>query len=124
MKRIIIATLLLISVIVIYASTVAFITNSCEQTKSLVEKAVSSYQQDKNARKETEKLKKYWDKEEKMLSAFVNHDHIDEIELSISSLNIYAQNGDDKMFYMYADSIKTLIHQVLEDTKITPSSIF
>ncbi len=124
MKRLIIAIILFISVIVIYISTVSYIINSCENTRDLVDKAVMSFKENKDANNETEYLKEYWDKEEKILSAFVNHDHIDEIELSISSLNIYAKNGDEKMFYMYADSIKTLIHQVLEDTKITPSSIF
>ena len=50
--------------------------------------------------------------------------HIDEIELAISTLTVYAKEKDNILFYEYADTIEILLHQIVEETKITTHSIF
>ena len=124
MKRLIIAAVLFILVIAIYLTSLFYIKNSCNKTQILLDNTISAYKQNHTAKNEAEKLKKYWDKKEKVLSVFVNHNRIDDIEKAISLLNIYAKEKNNIIFYEYADNIKVLIHQILEDTKISSHSIF
>ncbi len=124
MKRLIIAAVLLALVIATYLSSLYYITDSCEKAENLLETSVCVYKQEKTAEKEARNLEKYWDKKEKTLSVFVNHDRIDDIEKAISLLNVYAKTKDNELFYEYADNVKVLIHQIMEDTKITMHSIF
>lgn len=124
MKRLIIAGVLFVLVVAIYISSVIYITNSCDKANELLDKSISVYDKNYTAKNEAKKLKEYWDKKEKLLSVFVNHNRIDDIEQAISLLNVYAKREKDPLFYEYADTVKILIHQILEDTKITMHSIF
>jgi hypothetical protein len=124
MKRLIIAGVLFVSVIIIYLISVFYITNSCDKARQLLNDSVTIYTKNSTAVTEAKKLEDYWDKKEKLLSVFVNHNRIDDIEQAISLLNVYAKNEKDPLFYEYADTVKVLIHQILEDTKITIHSIF
>ena len=124
MKRLIIAGVLFVSVIAIYLISVFYITNSCDKARQLLNNSVSVYTEKATAVSEAKKLEDYWDKKEKILSVFVNHERIDDIEQAISLLNVYAKSEKDPLFYEYADTVKILIHQILEDTKITIHSIF
>jgi hypothetical protein len=124
MRRLIPASIIFALVILTYFFSTKYITKSCESTTKLLQKSVEAYKENHTAEKETEKIKKFWQKEEKTLSFFVNHEHIDEIELAISTLNVYAKEKDNVLFYEYADTIKVLLHQIVEETKITTHSIF
>ncbi len=124
MKRLIIAGVIFILVVATYLTSLFYITDSCEKAKKLLDNSVSVYKQEKTAVKEAKEFEDYWDKREKTLSVFVNHDRIDDIEKAISLLNIYAKEKDNILFYEYADTVEVLIHQIMEDTKITTHSIF
>jgi len=124
MKRLIPASIIFVLVIITYFTSLYFITESCDKAKSLLETSVQTYSQQKTAEKEAKKFKNFWDKKEKVLSVFVNHDRIDDIERAISLLNVYAKSPDNELFYEYADTVRILIHQLMEDTKITVHSIF
>ncbi len=124
MKRLIIAALLFALVIATYASSYFYISKSCETAKSMLNSSVEIYKEQKTAETEAHKLEEYWDKKEKTLSVFVNHDRIDDIERAISLLNVYAKSKDNELFYEYADTVRILLHQIMEDTKITMHSIF
>ena len=124
MKRLIPAGIIFALVVLTYFLSTEYITKSCENTNELLQKSVEAYKENHTAEKETEKIKKFWQKEEKILSFFVNHEHIDEIEQAISTLNVYAKEKDNVLFYEYADTIKVLLHQIVEETKITTHSIF
>ena len=90
----------------------------------MLDDTIKTYKEEKNAEDNAKNLKKYWEKEEKILSLFINHNHIDEVEQSISSLNVYAKEKDNVIFYEYADKIRVLLHQIIEDTKLSAHSIF
>ncbi len=124
MKRLIPASIIFVLVILTYFLSLNHITKSCENTNKLLDKSVEAYKENQTAEKEAEKIKKFWQKEEKTLSFFVNHEHIDEIEQAISTLNVYAKEKDNILFYEYADAIRVLLHQIVEETKITTHSIF
>ncbi len=124
MKRLIIAGVLFILVITVYISSVIYITNSCDKAYELLDKSISVYNKNDTAKSEAKALRDYWDKKEKLLSVFVNHDRIDDIEKAISLLNVYAKKEKDPLFYEHADNVKILLHQIIEDTKITMHSIF
>ena len=124
MKRLIIAAVLFAVVIATYLSSLYYITDSCRTAQNLLENSISVYKREKTAKQEAKKLEEYWDKKEKTLSVFVNHERIDDIEKAISLLNVYAKSKDNELFYEYADNVKVLIHQIMEDTKVSMHSIF
>ncbi len=124
MKRLIIAGVLLVVVIATYLTSLFYITDSCDTAKSMVENSITVYNKNETAENEAKDLENYWDKKEPLLSIFVNHDRIDDIETAISLMNVYAKIPKNELFYEYADNVKVLIHQILEDTKFTMHSIF
>ena len=124
MKRLIIAGVLFVLVIAIYLASLAYITHCCDQTTQLLKETVTEYQAEKDASVNAKKLQTHWQKKEKILSVFVNHDRIDDIEYAISVLNVYAKSDNDPIFYEYADAVNTHLHQIMEDTKLTMHSIF
>lgn len=124
MKRLIIAGILLVLVVATYITSLKYITTSCKETKTLLNSAVEVYKQNQTAEAEAKEMSEFWDKKERILSAFVEHDRIDDIEQAISHLNIYAKEEDNVLFYEYADTVSVLLHQIMEDTKITTHSIF
>lgn len=124
MKRLIPASIIFVIVIVTYLLSLYYITKTCDKAKELLETSVQTYTLEKTAPKETKALSEYWNNKEKILSIFVNHDRIDDIEKAISSLIVYAKSPNNELYYEYADTVKILIHQIMEDTKITMHSIF
>lgn len=124
MKRLIIAGVLLILVVATYLTSLFYITNSCEKAKSMVEQTTKVYTQKKTAENEAKSLEDYWNKREPLLSVFVNHDRIDDIETAISLMNVYSKIPNNELFFECADNVNVLIHQILEDTKFTMHSIF
>ena len=124
MKRLIIAAILLVVVIATYLTSLFYITDSCDKAKSMIENSISVYSKNETAQTEAKNLEDYWNKKEPILSIFVNHDRIDDIETAISLMNVYAKIPKSELFYEYADNVKVLIHQILEDTKFTMHSIF
>lgn len=124
MKRLIPAAILFVLVITAYITSLLYITNSCDKTKALLDISVTAYKENKTAQKEAKEIENFWNKKEPLLSVFVNHDRIDDIETAISLLNVYAKMPDNDLFYEYADNVKILIHQIMEDTKFTMHSIF
>lgn len=124
MKRLIVAAILFVVVIATYLTSLFYITDSCDKAKSMVENSISVYTKNQTAKNETRDLENYWNKKEPLLSVFVNHDRIDDIETAISLMNVYAKIPKNELFYEYADNVKMLIHQILEDTKFTMHSIF
>lgn len=124
MKRLIPASILLGLVILTYILSTTYISNSCDSTLEKLNETINVYNEHKTAEEKAENIKKFWQKEEKILSFFVNHEHIDKVEQAISSLTVYAKEKDNILFYEYADLIKVLLHQIKEETKITTHSIF
>lgn len=124
MKRLIPASILFVLVIATYISSLIYITKTCDTTINMLEDTVKTYKEEKTAEDNAKKLKKFWEKKEKILSLFINHNHIDEVEQAISSLTVYAKEKGNVIFYEYADKTKVLLHQIIEDTKISTHSIF
>ena len=91
MKRLIVAAILFVVVIATYLTSLFYITDSCDKAKSMVENSISVYTKNQTAKKEARNLENYWNKKEPLLSVFVNHDRIDDIETAISLMNVYAK---------------------------------
>jgi len=123
MKRLIAAAVLFAVVLTAYFTGYFYIKNVCKEAEALLEECVAEYNANENALKSTEKLKRYWDKKEKMLSVFSSHSSIDEIEVAIYSLQEHSNSSDTSMFNEYTVRVKILIHQLLEDTVPTVHSV-
>lgn len=123
MKRLIAAGILLAAVMAAYISSLMYITKTCDETKELILRCEEAYSEGK-AYKYAEELSSLWDEKEKALSFFMNHNRIDDIELEISSLLLYSETEDEILFYEHIETLKMLLHQVKEDTRISVHSIF
>lgn len=125
MKRLIAAGILLVLVITSYILSFFYIKNTCAEIKDMVIKCEQEYENDIEKCYETSKeLQDIWSKKEMILSFFVNHDRVDEVELAISSLKVYSNKPNNDIFYEYSGQIKMLLHQLKEDSEISTHSIF
>ena len=123
MRRLIAVAVLLIFVVSAYLIGFFNIKSVYKQTNVLVDECVTAFEEDEDVNKKIEKLENFWDKKEKLLSVFSNHALKDEIELAIYSLGIHSKTGDSVMFYEYSGKVKTLLHQLKEDTVPSVHSI-
>ena len=123
MKRLIAAGILFAAVIAAYISMLMYITKTCDERKEVILWGEEAYYKGE-ACKYAEKLSTLWDEKEKKLSFFMNHNRIDDIELEISSLLLYSKTKDEILFYEHIETLKMLLHQVKEDTRISVHSIF
>lgn len=123
MKRLISAGILLAAVITAYVLSLIYITKTCDETKEIILRCEEAYN-DGKAYKYAEELSNLWDEKENTLSFFMNHDRIDDIELEISSLLLYSKTSEEILFYEHIETLKMLLHQVKEDTKVSIHSIF
>ncbi len=123
MKRLIPALIILTVIIVTFIGSYVFVNSICKQARNLIDECIDEYKEKGVTETKAENFKKYWDKQEKILSIFVNHQIIDEIEISVAELSYHSKFKDNHMFFDAAIKIKTLIHQIEEDTKITAHSL-
>ncbi len=123
MKRLIAATILFIFVTASYITGYAYINKTCKTANRLLEECINIYDDNNNAYSATEKLNNFWSEKEGTLSVFANHSSIDEIELAISSMLVYSDKKDNEIFYEYSSTVKTLLHQLLEDSTPNMHSI-
>ena len=124
MKRLIPAIIILIILISSYFGSYVYINHVCDTVKQGVEDCLNEYKEHGTAKADAKWLKNYWDENEKILSFFVNHAMIDEVEMAISNIKLHASFEENYMFYDSCDKTKTLLHQIMEDTKISAHSVF
>ncbi len=124
MKRSIAAIILLIFVISAYLFNYNYIKRTCNTANQKLENCIEAYKNDEDATKKARELERYWSEKEAFLSFFANHEMIDEIELAISSITVYTDTQNNAIFYEYSGTVKTLLHQMLEDTRPSMHSIF
>lgn len=115
MKRLLAAAVLLIFILTSYFSGYFYIKRTCSQANKLLGDCIRDYEADNKAINSAEKLEKFWQKKEKILSIFANHTEIDEIELTISTLRVYSKSDDKIHFAEYSGNVKILLHQLNED---------
>lgn len=124
MKRVIPAIIILLIVIASYFGSYVYINNVCYTVNEGIEACLKEYEEHGTAKADAKWLKNYWDEKEKILSFFVNHAMIDEVEKAISNVKLHSSFKDNYMFYDACDTTKTLLHQIMEDTKISAHSVF
>ncbi len=123
MKRILAAVVLIVLVIGFYITGYLFVDSTCETAKELLSDCVMAYENEDDVNNRISKLENFWNKKESVLSIFINHGSIDEIELAIESLSVQSKYPKNQMFFEHSGNIKILLHQIMEDTKIGMHSI-
>ena len=124
MKRLLVALTLSLFIVVSLIFSIFYVKSVCKETRVLLDKCISAYDNNHKSYKNAEALSEYWEKQEKFLSVFVNHESLDEIESAIKSLKDYSDTEANEIFYEYCGSVEMLIHQLLEDTYPGIHSIF
>ena len=71
-----------------------------------------------------EKLKKEWAKEKKTAVFFINHSFVDEITDKVYTLPAFVKTGSDDMFFSNIASIKKVLSQIKEDSRLTADSFY
>ena len=123
MKRLIAAVVIAVIVAVVHFSGNIYIKKVIKECEVQLETIVTDYKKDFSPKEHADKLKKYWAENEDYLSVFARHDNIDEIELAIDTLAVYAETKDSEIFYEYSGTVKTLLHQLYEDNSFSMHSI-
>lgn len=123
MKRLTAAGILLIFVLTAYFSGYFYIKNTCKTAEKMLKECISAYENQNDAKNETEKLERFWSKKEKPLSIFADHKEIDSIEQAIMTLKIYSKSDEKELFDEHSHTVKILLHQLLEDTVFSIHSI-
>lgn len=124
MKRLLVALSLSSVIVTLLIFSLSYVKAVCKETKLMLDECISAYDDNQKTYKKAEKLSQYWEKKEKSLSVFVNHNTLDEIESAIKSLKDYSDTDNNEIFYEYCGSVEILIHQLLEDTNPGIHSIF
>lgn len=124
MKRIIPAVIILILILTAFFGSYFYVNDVCKTAYEGVEGCLKEYEEHGTAKADSAWLRNYWDEKEKILSFFVNHELIDKVELSISNLELHSKFSNNYMFYEACDTVKILLHQIMEDTKLTTHSVF
>ena len=124
MKRLVPAAILFVIVIISYFGSLNYINGVCDDAKEQVSRCETEYRSGGNAEEKVRDLQKLWDEKEGNLSFFVNHGEIDEVELELASLSVFVKEKENAMFYDHIESLKTLLHQIKEDTSLSTHSIF
>ncbi len=124
MKRIVVAIIILFSIIGFYISSNVYINKICKTAIDGIEKCIVEYEAHGTAKADSAWLKNYWAEKEKMLSFFVNHDLIDKVELAVENVAVQSKFKENYIFYDACNSAKILLHQIIEDTKISAHSVF
>ena len=123
MKRLIASGIIAVIIAVIHFSGNIYIKNVINESNHLLENCIEEYKNDENPESAAKKLKDYWGKQEDYLSVFAHHDHLDEIERAINSLSVYSKTKNSEIFHEYSGTVKTLLHQLLEDNSFNMHSI-
>ena len=124
MKRLIPAIIILIIIVSAFLGSYFYINKVCETAYEGIENCIQEYEEHGTAKADTTWLKNYWTSKEKILSFFVNHESIDDVELALSSAALHSKFENNYMFYDACDTAKMLLHQIIEDTKPSTHSIF
>ncbi len=123
MKRLIVAGVIAILIAGIHFSGNIYIKNVIKESNKLLHDCITEYNENGNPELAAEKLKDYWDESENFLSVFAHHDNLDEIERAIASLSVYSKTKNSEIFYEYSGTVKTLLHQLLEDNSFNMHSV-
>lgn len=123
MKRLIAAAVLLTVVIVCFFSGYAYIKSICETSNKLLDECINEFKSTGVATSQAEKLAEFWSEKENTLSIFANHTTVDEIESAIGTLKVYSSTNETEHFYEHSSAVRTLLHQLLEDTKPNMHSV-
>lgn len=124
MKRLIPAAILLAAVFGIYFFSLQYVTEACDVAKLSVARCENEYRNGGDPEAAAAELERLWDKREGMLSLFVNHGEIDDFEYELASLSVFAKTDEEAMFYESIARLRTLLHQIKEDTAFGAHSIF
>ncbi|MBR2039860.1 MAG: DUF4363 family protein [Clostridia bacterium] len=123
MKRLIAAGVLTVIIAIIHFSGTIYIKNVIDEANSLLDECVTEYSENSSPKEKAVELEEYWSKRESYLSIFAHHDNIDEIESAINSLVVYSSTKNSEIFYEYSGTVKTLLHQLMEDNSFSMHSI-
>lgn len=125
MKRLIAAVIIAVLLCVLCITDYFYIKNSYNTFTENINKCVERIEQNdiSSAKQYAENLEKEWKNREHLLSIFVNHDIIDEIDTAIVQLVPYLDTGNYDLCITQCAVIELKLSQVREDSTINLHSI-
>lgn len=122
MKRVVIVAALLLLCSWVSAYSVLRVTRLSDRVMGHIEASERYLAQDDAERlaSEVKELEKFWDKEEKILSHFIRHHHLDSINVSVARLPALAYYGDKPNLAAELECIRWQIEHLKEnETKLS-----
>lgn len=126
MKRIIPASLILISVILICIFGNYYVKNVCRDLKSDLSECIDAFSDGDNEKAAVyaDDINKRWQSEKKGLAVFVNHAFIDEISVSANALPYYLRLKSDEMVYGEYSNILVAIRHIVSEHSVTADNFY
>lgn len=126
MKSVISALLIFIFIITTIFFSWLYVNNTTNKMLQIVyknEKYFSNSQWDK-ADNEIDKLESLWKKRRPMLSVFLNHSDLSDIDINISKLKNTTKIHDNSDFFYETDNVIHSIYNIVDQQKISIYNLF
>ncbi len=100
-----------------------------KSTKTFSEKISVCEDEYKNGNKKSAALKAAeikadWDKAHHYLVAVIDRNTVDNITISVGKIESYAKQEEDSLFLCECETLKTVLHHILEDELLSISTVF
>lgn len=126
MKRSIIATLLLVSVVIICICGYIFLNRTTDELITLADSALK-YAEENNKNEmlnSAYEIRKIWQKKEAILSAITPHQETENMASIIEKLIFFAENENPEEYKEYCIELKTKALFVKEEERLSVRNIF
>ena len=125
MKRLIAAAIIAVLLFSVCLTDYFYVKNSYNTLTENIDKCIAEIEQNdiSNARFHAEKLEEEWKNRECILSIFINHSIIDEIDTAIIQLTPYIDTGNYDLFITQCAVIDLKLTQMREDSTVNLHSI-
>ena len=125
MKRTIIAVSLIVLLFAFCLLETEKINTICDDMENRVAVISALYENgDAYTKEKCEELKKTWERDSKKAAFFINHGYIEQLTDSISILPVFAVTNSDDMFYANTESIKKVLNQIRNDSRLSADSFY
>ena len=126
MKSVISAVVIFIFIVVTGLFSTIYVDNVTKEMLQIVyknEKYFSNLKW-KDAENEILKLEKYWAKKRRVLSVFINHINLMEVDITVSKLKNATKMHENADFFYESDNLVLILLNINEQQKISVENIF
>ena len=126
MKSVISAVVIFIFIVVTGLVSTIYVDNATKEMLQIVYKNENYFSKSKwkEAENEILKLEKYWAEKRRVLSVFINHINLMEVDITVSKLKNATKMHENTDFFYESDNLELILLNINEQQKISIENIF